>query len=325
VEFGQSDGDAQKRQAGTAVFILYKGKFFLVTAAHLLIDKKIGSEKPIYSQIFRLMFRVPLLNELKEEVKKKIITKNYYFNNSGHLYQQKAPKGIPYQHNGEDIAAPKFIQLSESIEPDYSAVTISEENDLAIISLRGRFNEIFPKIFWNEPIFAEELQLLGYLPITIDEIGLEPSQEGVDVFTIGYPDHVSRVEKRNDIIGKYDTFLSIDITLPCFTFGKVSMVSTYLPYFWGDLRIYIGNSGSPVIEDEKIVGIVTHDAVIEENNNLNNVPFTKATKAKFIFGMLEEQMKKDERFLDPTTLHKRYPDLFISPEERARLKKELGD
>jgi hypothetical protein len=323
VEFGQSDGETKDRQAGTAFFIIYKKKYFLVTAAHLIIDKKVGSDKPVYAQIFRQMLRVPLLSELNDENKRKIITKNFYFDEKGQLFQQKTPKGIPYQHNGEDIAAPKFIQLSESIESEYAAVTISEENDIAIISLRGRLGEIFTKMFWNEPILVEELLLLGYQPISIDELGQEPSQEGAEIITVGYPSHISRVDKRNEIIGKYEMFFSTDVTLPCFTFGKISMVSPDLPFFWGDLRVYIGNSGCPVIEDEKIVGIVTHDAVIEENNKLNNVPFAKATKAKFIPDMLEEQMKKDEKFIDPTTLHKRYPNMFASPEEIAETKKKL--
>ncbi len=324
IEFGQPDGEVQDRQSGTGIFIGYKGKYFLVTAAHLLLDRRVGSDKPPYTQIFQQMLRVPLLNELRDENKRKLITKNFYFDEKGQLFQQKTPTGIPYPHKSEEIAAPKFIQVSESTEPEYSAVTLSQENDIAIISLRGRLGEIFTKIFWNEPILVEELFLLGYQPVLAEELGLEPSQEGVDVFTVGFPSHISQVGIRNEIIEKYDLFFSTDISLPCFTFGKISMVSPDLPYFWGDLRVYRGNSGCPVIEDDKIVGIVTHDAVIEEKNTLNNVPFAKATKAKYIIEMLEEQMKKDERFTDPTTIYKRYPNRFASPDEIAEMKKIVG-
>jgi hypothetical protein len=269
------------------------------------------------------MFRVPLLSELNDENKRKLIIKNLYFKDNGQLMYQKTLKDIPFQHDGEDIVAPKFIQLSESTNAEDSAVTISKEKDLAIISLRQRLGEIFDKFFMNERLFGEELRDLGYQPITLEELGQEPSQEGADIFTIGYPSHVSQVDKRDEIIGKYDKYFSTEVTLPCFTFGKVSMVSSDLPYFWGDLRIYLGNSGCPVIEAGKIVGIVTHDAVIEENNYLNNVPFAKATKAKFLLELLEEQMKKDDTFIDPTTLHERFPDFFASPERVAEMREMI--
>lgn len=320
IEFGQPDSDSEDRQAGTAIFVFYKGKYFLVTAAHLLIDIKIGSDRPIYTQLFRQMLRVPSLSEIKNEEKRKIITKNL-FKKDGILFQQKTPPGIPLRHKGEEVAIPKFIELSESSDPADSAVTISKENDIAVISLRGRLGEIITKTFWNEPILVEELLLLGYRPVSIDEIEHEPSREGAEVFTVGYPAHISQVGRRDEIIGEFEKFISSDITLPCFTFGKVSMTSPDLPYFWGDLRVYIGNSGCPVIENEKIVGIVTHDAVIEDGERINNVPFAKATKTKFLFPMLEEQIKKDETFIDPKTLHIRFPKIFASPKELAFLEK----
>lgn len=323
VEFGQFNSEAQHRQSGTAIFVKYKEKFFLITAAHLIIDTNIGSNKPIYHQLYKEMFRVPQLTEFEDENKRKIMTKNLYFNEEGQIYIQKTRNGIPFQHEGKDIVSPKFIELSESSESEDSAVTISQENDLAVISLRGRLTEGILKVLMNEPIFVEELLLLDYLPITIDEIGTEPSREGADIFTVGYPAHISQVEKRDDIIGNYEKFFSVDITQPCFTFGKVSMLTPNLSYFWGDLRVYIGNSGCPVIEDEKLVGIVTHDAVIENNTKLNNVPFAKATKAKYIFNLLDEQLKKDAAFLDPATLHIRFPNIFASPEEKAKIEKML--
>ena len=268
------------------------------------------------------MLRVPLLSELNDEEKRKLITKNF-FKRKGKLIQQKTPKGIPYSHKGRDIASPKFIQVSESLKPSDSAVTISKENDIAVISLRGRLGEIFSRTFWNEPILVEELLLLGYQPLVIDEIGQEPSQEGSEIFTVGYPSHISQIKRRKEIIGEFEKFLSTDVSLPCFTFGRISMTSPELPYFWGDLRVYIGNSGCPIIEGEKFVGIVTHDAVIEANDRINNVPFAKATKAKFLPAMFDEQIKKDKKFVNPATLPKRFPDMFASRKKIAETEKML--
>ncbi|MDD4137247.1 MAG: hypothetical protein PHT99_05040 [Methanoregula sp.] len=292
IEFGQHNDGSQARQSGTAIFIHYEGRYFLVTAAHLLIDRRIGSDKPLYSQIYKLLYRVPLLSELKDVQKKKILTRNLFFDESNRLHQQVSFEGNSYGHEGEDISSGKYILLSESINQDESAVTIQKDYDLAVISLRARQNEIPARLFLRDPLFFEELQLLDYQPATIEEIGEGPSGEGADILTVGYPNHISLVDIQDRILEKYEEYFSADVTLPCFTFGKISMMSSYLPFFWGDLRVYIGNSGCPVIEGDKIVGVVTHDAVMDEGNCINNVPFAKATKAKFIREMLDEQIKK---------------------------------
>jgi CBS domain-containing protein len=39
------------------------------------------------------------------------------------------------------------------------------------------------------------------------------------------------------------------------------MVHHILPFFWADMSIYPGNSGGPVVEDGKLVGVVSAQAV----------------------------------------------------------------
>jgi hypothetical protein len=319
VEFRQPDGKIESSRSGTAIFIAYKDKPFLVTTFHLIKETETGSNKPIFKG---LLFRVPLLSELKDDTKKKITTKNVYFDEKGRLCYQKTPNGIPYAHEGKEIAIPKFIPLSESVDPFDSAITISEKYDLVVISLRGRLSEICGKLFLKDLLFVEELLHLGYQPLTMEEIASEPSMEGADIFTVGYPNYISQVGKRCEMTERYEKYMSEDISLPCFTFGKVSMLSPHLPYFWGDLRVYPGNSGSPVIEDGKLIGIVSHEAVIENDEEFIKIPFAKVTKVDILPVMLEEQMKKDVVFADPKTLHKRFPGLFASPEEITKVTKE---
>jgi len=322
LELGNDTDNSEKRGSGTAIFVYYKERFFLITARHVLIDCRIGSHKPEYDQLYTRLFRIPLLDELKDDQKLKLINKSLFYDENENLNSEYIPEGSPAKRKGEDIAAPNSIELSESTDPEDCAVTTSKDIDLAVISLRIRVSEYLPKIFpIPDLIFAEELVKLGYLPITIDEIGEEPSREGADIFTVGYPDCISQIKKRDEIINKYDNDFSTDITLPNFTFGKVSQLSAHLSYFWGDLRIHGGNSGGPVIENEKVVGVVTHDAVeFEENVGVNHVPFAKATKAKFIQKLLDEQMIKDDTFVDPKNLHTHFPEYFKSP---ATLQKEL--
>lgn len=323
IELGNCVSDTENRQSGTAIFVIYKNRFFLITAAHLLIDKKIGSEKPLYDQLYTVLLRVPLLDELNDEQKVNVITKSLFYNENGDLYSEYIPEGSPSQRQGENIPAPNSIVLSELTDPEYCAVSISKDIDLAVISLRIREREFLLSVLPHaDPIFVEELLQLGYQPISIDEIQEEPSQEGADIFTVGYPAHVSQIDKRDEIINKFEKDFSTDISLPCFTFGKVSLLSQHLPYFWGDLRVYCGNSGCPVIEKEKLVGIVTHDAVIEETVGVNHVPFAKATKAKFIRKLLDEQMSKDDAFVDPKNLHMHFPKHFKSPEKIQKEREE---
>lgn len=320
VEFGRTDLKPEDRRSGTAIFVVYGGRYFLVTAAHLLIDPEIGSDKPVSQQIFRQMFRVSLLDELTDEKKRKLVTKNLFFDEKGQLRYQKTPKGIPLPHKGEEIAGSRGIELSESNETKDSAVTVSKEIDLAVISLRVRLGELFDKTFMNELSFGEALLHLGYQPVTIEEINEEPTQEGADIFTVGFPSTVSHVHKRGEIIGKYDEFYSSDVALPCFTFGKISTIYPDLHYFWGDLRVYPGNSGSPVVEDGKLVGIVSSEAVIEYEKDFLSIPVAKATKAKFLGHLLDEQIRKDDSFVDPKTLHTRFPNFFASPKEVSEVK-----
>jgi hypothetical protein len=47
---------------------------------------------------------------------------------------------------------------------------------------------------------------------------------------------------------------------------------------------------------------------------LEKGPHTKATKAKFVQQLLDTQIVKDDKFVDPKNLHKHFPEHFKSPE-----------
>jgi hypothetical protein len=171
------------------------------------------------------------------------------------------------------------------------------EIDLAIISLDS--STIYSP-------FANNLISSGYNPITLDDIGEEPSMEGTDVFSVGYPASIA-------VLGQLPLhpiskiWRSPYISLPIIAFGKVSMKHNLLPYFWCDISIYPGNSGGPIIENEKIVGIVSQQPQIPSDIYhgqtqektpfiaMTRIPFGKIIKAKFIKAILEEQIQKDAR------------------------------
>jgi len=74
------------------------------------------------------------------------------------------------------------------------------------------------------------------------------------------------------------------------------MLHNVLPFYWVDMSIYPGNSGGPIIEIDKIVGIVSAQPTIpvEESEELRTrIPFGKIIKAKFIAELLSIQEQKD--------------------------------
>jgi len=161
------------------------------------------------------------------------------------------------------------------------------ELDLAVISLDQR-----------DPGFAEDLIRQGYIPISTDDVGSEPNVEGQDVFTVGFPSATAllgQLPKQHAAQNWSSSYLSI----PVCSFGKVSMLSDHLNFFCTDMSIYPGNSGGPVIGEDKLIGIVSAQAIIgieESKENLKTrIPFGKIIKAKYINDLLKIQEEKDKR------------------------------
>ncbi|MEA2045222.1 MAG: serine protease [Euryarchaeota archaeon] len=156
--------------------------------------------------------------------------------------------------------------------------------DLAIISLDQRDSR-----------FVNELLEHGYRPITSSDISEEPSAEGGDIYTIGFPDAIS-VLGSVSIPPSLLPWSSSSVSLPAYAYGKVSMLHNELSFFWGDISIFPGNSGGPVIENGKLVGIVSKQPVIAAEGQAQigiRVPFAKITKSKYISELLERQIEKD--------------------------------
>jgi len=166
--------------------------------------------------------------------------------------------------------------------------------DLAVISLD-----------WGNSEFADELLLLGYVPLTMNDIADEPSAEGVEVFTVGYLGATSLLEPLKGYLPlALHPWVSTFASLPTFSFGRVSMLHHHLPSFWCDMSVYPGNSGGPVIENDKLVGIVSAQAQIEsaildrDERELpyiaeTRIPFGNIVKGKYVRELLETQIGKD--------------------------------
>ena len=82
------------------------------------------------------------------------------------------------------------------------------------------------------------------------------------------------------------------VSVPVSAFGRVSMLHSALDYFWCDMSIYPGNSGGPVIENDKLVGIVSAQALISTEAPYETpmrIPFGRIMKAKHLKPLMDRQ------------------------------------
>ncbi len=266
---------------GSAVFLKYNDRRYLVTARHVLWDehsskgkyqeepyKTIGNPEKIpailqehFTQmindtIFGMIFRVPSFDE---------ILQNRFNRDRSFLMNLGAGTSftVPYTFSKPEI-------------------------DLAVVSLDQRDSR-----------FADNLISIGKEPITLGDIGEEPSRESTEVFAVGYPSSTAllgHISQHPDLAH----WSSSCFSLPTFSFGRVSMIHDELAFFWADMSIYPGNSGGPVIEGDKLIGIVSGQPTIpvEDSEEFRTrIPFGKIIKAKFITDLLSIQEQKDSNTL----------------------------
>jgi len=195
-----------------------------------------------------------------------------------------------YEGHDYAITVPEFLSHLNLGSSSMSPYTFSSpEIDLAIISLDQR-----------NPRFADHLIERGYEPISSEDISDETTQEGNNVFTVGFPASTSFVKQLN-LKPEEELWSSNFISTPVFTFGKISMLNEQLNFFWTDMSIYPGNSGGPVIEDDKLVGVVSAQPLISSASHTQvkiGMPFGKIIKAKYINELLRIQEEKDKLFAE---------------------------
>lgn len=253
-------GSRDIRSQGTAIFLSNNSRRYLLTARHVLLDEK----------------------KLNDSIEKKL----------GRVNGDCIFSIIFRVPSYDEIINSKIKSLERKFLMNLGAGTSysvpytfsSPDLDLAIISLDQRDSD-----------FAEELLILGYEPISVKDISNAPKAEGSDIFTVGFPGATALLGERQLNFGE-EQWASKAISLPVFTFGKVSMLHKDLDYYWADMSIYPGNSGGPVVEKGKLIGIVSAQASIPIDNLPDveiRIPFGKIIKAKYVLDLIKRQEKKD--------------------------------
>lgn len=149
-----------------------------------------------------------------------------------------------------------------------------DASDIGIISLQASLTNFL----------INTLEEDGYVPIELSDI--DRSQDinrGEAIAAIGYPD-ISKV----GIFQKQNTYQSNIVVLPVSTFGSIAMAHDQLSYFIGDITVYPGNSGGPVIKSNKLIGVVSGQVLIpvdarDSKNGYQSTPLSsRGTLAKVI-------------------------------------------
>ena len=279
-EFGQeiSGRSRDLRYHGTALFISHNEKRYLLTARHVLFDE------------------LSARRELEEEMRQ---AKSWPEHSRAYIASSANERA---KNNIFNIIF-RVPSLDESVSADTSGhreflmnlgagasftvpYTFSRPDlDLALISLDQR-----------DERFAEEIIRLGYTPIPSELILEGPSAEGADIFTVGFPSATALLgQVSQDPASAH--WSSSHFSLPVFSWGKVSMLHDQLPFYWCDMSIYPGNSGGPVIENGKLVGVVSAQATLPIDATpevRTRIPFGKIIKTCFVRELLEIQESKDQ-------------------------------
>lgn len=269
------------RYHGTAIFLIHNGRRYLITARHVLWDEH--SAKREYQEELKRTQDGPeqnraLLRALSAERARDNIFSIVF----------RVPALDEVMQSSTQTVRSFLMNLGAGTSFTVPYTFSSPDIDLAIISLDQR-----------DARFADELISEGYVPVSKEDIGEQPTREGTDVHTIGFPSATAllgQVSQHPAITQWSSSYFS----LPSFSFGRVSMLHDVLPFYWVDMSVYPGNSGGPIIEAGKMVGIVSGQPVIpvERAEELSTrIPFGKIIKAKFIAELLSIQEQKDTNFV----------------------------
>ena len=253
-----------RRSRGTAVFIVHGSRRYLVTARHVLTDAEAAAVAP----------GMDLPDVFPDDAQRR----QERIDNWIYPIIFRVPS-LDEVKRWTGYTHPEFLMNLAAGVMWMHPYTFSEPYlDLAVISLDQ-----------HDGRFADDLVKVGYAPVTLADVDQKPSAEGAEIYSVGYPD-ATAVLGQLPLHPASANWASSAVSVPVHAFGRVAMLRDDLPYFLADISIYPGNSGGPVVEESKLVGIVSGQAAVENMR----IPFAKVIKSSFIADLISKQEAKDQ-------------------------------
>jgi hypothetical protein len=289
-EFGQelSGHSRDSRYHGTALFLVHAERRYLLTARHVVFDE-VSSLREVKEEVERAAswpehMRGSLIQSAKDHAAEKIFSIIFRVPSLDEILKSRAEGQREFLMN---LGAGASSTVPYTFSPP--------ENDLALISLNQR-----------DSGFADQLLHLGYEPLDSKDIHDQPSGEGAEVFTVGFPSSTALIGQVSQPPASAH-WSSSYYSLPVSAFGRVSMMHDQLPFFWVDMSIFPGNSGGPLIEGDNLVGVISAQATLptEAAPDLRiRIPFGKIIKTKYVRDLLNMQEQKDRHGMGKGPVHR---------------------
>lgn len=262
---------------GTALLLLHAGRRYLLTARHVVWDER-SAKRELEEEAQRALswpdhMRPHILQSAVERAQNNIFSI---------IFRVPSLDEVLANRQKREFLMNLGAGASFTVPYTFSA----PELDLALISLDQR-----------DTGFADELLALGFAPVSSDDIADGPESEAQEVFTIGFPSSTALIGQLSQHPASAH-WSSSHFSLPVAAFGRVSMLHSALPFFWADMSIYPGNSGGPLVANDRMVGVVSAQATLPIDgvpDLRTRIPFARIIKTKFVRELLKVQMQKDQR------------------------------
>lgn len=258
--------------SATGILLLYKNKHYLVTARHFLVDDSAAIKNTIFEKIY-------IVDNGSRDV----------------LSNKPTVDTTPDVHYLDGYTS----------GPQVRYVISDPLIDIGIIAI-----DDIP-FFGGQ--FIAALYSRGYRPINFSDIDTtDKLSEKNKLYAIGYPDELS---KRKDLTKKISLnayyWQSPWVTIPIVSTGYVKKPYPGIYFFTGNIFIYHGFSGGPVISNNKLVGINnSYGGLLSETTsdslNYYGDEYSLFIKSYNMLPLLKELEKRFPPISKPHPINKNY-------------------
>jgi len=228
--------------SGTAVYVQYYNRRYLVTALHNLLDEVLVDQKMFETRTGKVKWEPQLAIYPRISIR----TPYQYYIDSGGAFNNVAA----YWNNFVKGPTPYYFIID------------STGDGIGIISLQARDYR------WLD----DRLKRNGYEPLSLDDITPDKKDKDIrsldTVYTIGYPETIS-VAARGNWSWPIPPNQSTEIVIPFTVEGQIAMYHPRIQHFYVNITAYPGNSGGPIIKNGKLIGLISgsnRNRIFDENS-----------------------------------------------------------